>query len=98
MPSARSNASWPSRITGESGATRPGGAADQRSTSRSAPAGADSRSSRSTSGTISSTFWPAASRIDRFASAVTGITVFCSCGDPPSTPFTSSDGSAHVRT
>ncbi len=40
---------------------------------------------------------PGASRIERFASATTGITVFWSCGEPPSTPLTSTDGSAQVR-
>ena len=38
-PSARSKASWPSRIAAESGGISPGGADDQRSTSTSAPAG-----------------------------------------------------------
>ncbi len=76
-PSARSNASSPSWIAFASGGTRPGGDDDHSSTSTSAPAGAASRSSRSTSGAISSTFWPGASRIDTFATASTGSTVFC---------------------
>ena len=56
-----------------------------------------SRSSRSTSGAISSTFWPGASRIETFATASTGSTVFCRYGEPLAIPFTSSAGSANVR-
>ena len=41
------------------------------------PSGAASRSSRSNSGAISSGSWPGASRIETFASALTGSTVFC---------------------
>ena len=60
MPSARSNASWPSRIAGRVRARRGRAALPTRARPRrSAPGGAASRSSRSTSGTISSTFWPA---------------------------------------
>ena len=58
---------------------------DQRSTSTSAPSGAASRSSRSTSGGDLLDRLPGASRIDTFASATTGSTVFWSCGEPPST-------------
>ena len=96
-PSTRSKASSPSWIAFASGGTSPGGDDDQRSISSVAPSGAASRRSRSTSGAISSTCWPGASRIERFATASTGSTVFCRCGEPLSIPFTSSAGSANVR-
>ena len=96
-PSARSNASSPSWTAFASGGTSPGGDDDHSSTSTSAPAGALSRSSRSTSGAISSTFWPGASRIETFAIASTGSTVFCRSGEPVAMPFTSIAGSANVR-
>ena len=96
-PSARSNASRPSWIALDDWSTRPGSLCAQSSTSSSAPAGVASRSSRSNSGAISSGSWPGASRIDTFATASTGRTVFWRSGDPPAIPFTSTAGSAQVR-
>ena len=96
-PSARSNASSASWIAGEDWSTRPGSLHAQRSIASSAPSGAASRSSRSNSGAISSGSWPGARRIETFATASTGSTVFCSCGEPPAMPLTSTAGSAHVR-
>ena len=49
----------------------------ERRRSTSAPAGAASRSSRSNAGAITAGSWPPTSRIETFASASTGITVFC---------------------
>ena len=40
-----------------------------------------------------STVWPGASRIETFATASTGSTVFWRCGEPLAMPFTSSAGS-----
>ena len=96
VPSARSKASRPSRIAGASGRTRPGGAPAQR-TSTSAPAAAASRTSRSAAAPIVSTSWPGASRIVNSPDAATESVVLRTPGLPPTMPFTSADGSAHVR-
>src|SRR3954452_19677995 len=93
-PSTRSKASSPSCTARASGGTSPGGDDDQSSISSSAPSGAASRSRRSTSGMISSTFWPGARRTDTFAIASTGRPVFCKIGEPVWMPFTSIAGSA----
>ena len=77
-PKTCSKLSCARRMAGASGGISPGRASDQRSISTSAPAGAASRSSRSTSGATTSGCWPGARRIDTFASAMTGSTVFWS--------------------
>ena len=71
--------------------------AESRSISSSVPGGAASRRSRSKLSATGPGSWPGASRIETFASAKTGSTVLCRCGDPPSIPLTSTDGSLHVR-
>ena len=81
-----------------SGGTSPGGADDQSSIvelgARRAPPRAAAARPRARS---PRRVWPGARRIERFATASTGSTVFWSCGEPPSIPFTSSAGSANVR-
>ena len=96
-PNARSNASRPSWIAFSSGRTSAAGAIARRSTSTSAPSGAASSRSFSIAAEISSPSWPGASRIDTFASATTGSTVFCSSAEPPLRPWTSTAGSSQVR-
>ena len=48
-------------------------------------------------GAITAGSCPTASRMETFAIASTGITVFCRVGEPPLMPCTSTEGSAQVR-
>src|SRR4029453_17719265 len=75
-PRARSNASRASWIGFDDWSTRPGALGAQWATTRSAPSGVASRSSRSTSAAIVPGFWPGARRIETLATASTGSTVF----------------------
>ena len=96
-PTARSNASSPSWIAGESGAKTPGGAEFSRAQSISALSGTAARKSFSAAAAIASGSCPGASRIVKRACASTISVVFTMSGLPPKMPLTSSDGSAQVR-
>ena len=83
---------------GRVGADEPGVRALPRRSRARRPAGAASRSSRSAAAPIVSASWPGARRIENSADASTLSVVLRTPGLPPMIPFTSVDGSAHVRT
>ena len=97
FPSVCSNASTASWTAGASARTRPG-FEPLTTMSSSAPSGAASRSSCSAAAPIVSASWPGARRIENSAEASTLSVVLRTPGLPPMIPFTSVEGSAHVRT